>query len=95
LDRKNNSGDNTYNQTASSFMNSNEFYELYFSAESNEEYIYLLYSNILDREPDTNGQKYWINQIQGGYENKNDVLIGFAESKESKDIFIGETSLTI
>ena len=92
---KNNSGDNTYNQTVSSFMNSNEFYELYFSAESNEEYIYLLYSNILDREPDTNGQKYWINQIQGGFESKNDVLIGFTESTESKDIFTGETSLTI
>ena len=56
--------ENTYYQTAESFMNSNEMKELYFDTSSNEEYIFSLYKNILNREPDSFGYEYCLNQIQ-------------------------------
>ena len=92
--KMNETEENTYYQTAESFMNSNEMKELYFDTSSNKEYIFSLYKNILNREPDSLGFEYWMNQIQSNKENKNDLLIGFAESAENKQIFAEETSLT-
>ena len=84
---KNISGENTYLQTCVSFLNSDEFNSTYGSNPSNEEYVKRLYSNILTREPDIQGQSYWINQLNSQIENKVQVLIGFAESAENKGIF--------
>ena len=91
----NESGNNSYYQTSASFVNSKEFEQLYFDNQSNEAYISSLYNNILSREPDPNGYEYWLGQLEGYYENRNDLLIGFAESKENKQIFIEETSINI
>ncbi len=44
-----------------------------------KEYIFSLYKNILNREPDSFGFEYWQNQLQSNKENKNDLLIGFAD----------------
>ena len=86
---------NTHYQTAESFINSTEFKILYFNNSSDEECIVSLYKNILKREPDNIGYEYWLNQLQSEKENKTDLLIGFAESSESKEIFSDETSLII
>ena len=86
---------NTHYQIAESFITSNEFKKLYFNNSSDEEYIVSLYKNILNREPDNTGYEYWLNQLQSEKENKTDLLIGFAESSESKGIFSDETSLII
>ena len=89
----NESENNTYYQTSASFINSAEFKKLYFDGQSNEAYIHSLYNNIFNREPDTDGYEYWLGRIEGNYENRNDLLIGFAESIESKEVFMAETSL--
>lgn len=90
---KNNSKENTYYQTSSSFINSSEFKELYFATDSDKKYLSSLYNNVLNREPDSAGYNYWIKQLKGGYESRSDVLIGFAESQENKAIFSEETGL--
>ena len=59
-----------------------------------KEYIFSLYKIILNREPDSFGFEYWQNQLQSNKENKNDLLIGFTESAENKQIFAEETSIT-
>ena len=43
------------------FANSKEYYGLYGSTESS--FVRSLYKNILGREPDTEGFKYWTDQI--------------------------------
>ena len=75
---------NTYYQTAESFMNSNEMKELYIDTSSNEEYILSLHENILNKESDSFGFEYWLNQLQSNKDNQNNLLIGFAESTKNK-----------
>ena len=89
----NKSGIDSYEKTAKSFILSSEFQELYGIDASNEEYIRELYSNILDRSPDSNGFQYWLNQINNGYEDKSELLMGFSESSENKAIFSTETNI--
>ena len=83
----------SYRDTADSFLLSQEFKNTYSSELSNTEYINALYNNILGRAPDVNGSNYWLNQIEKGYEDKAELLMGFAESTESKSIFSIETGI--
>jgi len=88
---KNNSGTDSYRDIAKSFLDSDEFKSLYPEGSRNEDYISALYENVLDREPDLQGSIYWLNQIQNGYEDRADLLMGFAESNENKALFSLET----
>ena len=90
---KNQSGEDTFKKTAESFLLSNEFINLYGANTSNESYIKNLYSNVLERLPDSEGFNYWFNQIEKGFETKTELLIGFSESYENKLIFSGETGI--
>ena len=79
--------------TANSFIVSKEFITKYGNQTTNEEYLNNVYQNILDRSPDTIGFNYWINQLNVGNENRAEILMGFAESVENKQIFSAETNL--
>ena len=83
----NKSGANSYRQTASSFLISAEFNELYGESLSTHDYVNTLYKNILDREPDLPGQSYWIGRLENNLETRSEVLMGFSESVENKAIF--------
>ena len=91
--RKNQYGEDTYRDTAKSFIISDEFKKLYGIQSSDKEYINSLYLNILQRLPDEDGFNYWQNQLQGGYENRSELLMGFSESAENKSIFSNETNI--
>ncbi len=88
----NKSGIDTYRNIASSFIISKEFEDLYDTNPSNEKYITALYTNILDRAGDSEGFNYWLNQINKGHEDKSELLMGFSESLENKELFSNETS---
>ena len=90
---KNTSGIDSYRETAASFILSDEFITLYNMDSSDSNYIKNLYKNILDRLPDNDGFNYWLNQIEKGYENRSDLLMGFSESEENKAIFSTETNI--
>ena len=90
---KNQSGENTFIQTALSFINSEEFHNKYGDEVSNDEYINNLYKNILRREPDKDGFNYWLGQINDKSEEKVHLLMGFSESIENKEIFKLECGL--
>ncbi len=91
--KKNKSGENTFRQTASSFILSDEFTKTYGETSSNIEYINNLYQNILNRDPDTRGQSYWLGKLDEGLESRAELLIGFSESQENKEIFSSETNI--
>jgi len=84
---RNQSEENSYRQTADSFIISNEFKNLYGAELNNSEYISKLYNNIFDRNPDYSGKEYWINQLSTKQETRGEVLMGFSESNEHKIIF--------
>ena len=63
---------------ATAFINSDEFQEKYGNVD-NTGFVTLLYQNVLDREPDTDGLNYWVGELDGG-ETRENVLIGFSES---------------
>ena len=86
------SGVDSEREIASSFIRSNEFLEEYGRDISNNEFVKALYENVLKREPDINGLKYWTGQLNNGIEARNEILLGFAESNENKLYFI-ETTL--
>ena len=89
---KNKLGIDSYRNIASSFILSEEYISLYGLDSSNEQYISNLYENILERSPDSIGYNYWLNQINSGLENRSELLMGFSESTENKNIFINETN---
>jgi hypothetical protein len=70
---------------AHSFLISSEFTSLYgeFSTMEPQTIIDLMYKNVLNREPDGNGYRYWLDQMADGL-TASDVFISFANSVENK-----------
>jgi len=90
---KNNNLTDTYKDTAKSFIESQEFELLYGKEETNNQFITSLYSNVLKRNPDSDGFQYWSDQLDNGLENRSEILIGFSESLENKSLFSEETAI--
>lgn len=47
-----------------------------------DEFVNLLYQNVLDREPDPEGQAFWTSNLQSGILDRDDVVLAFSESPE-------------
>ena len=90
---KNNNLTDTYKDTAKSFIQSEEFEFLYGKESTNNQFITKLYNNVLKRNPDFDGFKYWTTQLDSGLENRSEILIGFSESLENKSLFSDETAI--
>lgn len=67
---------------ADSFLLSEEFQKLYGTAPTSEQYIDLLYANVLNRKADKDGYDYWNDYLAKGG-TRSEILIYFAESKEN------------
>lgn len=67
--------------TAEAFLSSEEFEGMYGPNMKNEEFISLLYRNILGRDGDIDGIAFWSKAMHDGLE-KAEVLVEFATSKE-------------
>jgi serralysin len=66
---------------AAGFTQSSEFINKY-GALNDDQFVTQLYSNILDRSPDTAGFNGWQSQLVSGASREH-VLVGFAESEEA------------
>ena len=74
-------GEIVFAEVAAAFMASDEFAELYPDGLSDEEFVTLLYQNVLKREPDNEGKAYWLKVLDEG-NLRSEVLMGFADSDE-------------
>jgi uncharacterized delta-60 repeat protein len=74
---------------AASFIASDEFTALYGAAPSASDFVTLLYKNALHRDPDQAGFDYWVGQVAGNYQSREQVLYGFSESDENQAALIG------
>lgn len=70
------------NSVSQSFINSAEFQQTYGPNLTNNQFITLLYNNVLDRAPDAGGLEYWNYQMNHGMERAS-VLANFSESTEN------------
>ena len=75
-------------ELSTGFINSEEFQSLYGTNPTDEEFIELLYNNVLDRNPDSGGYNYWLTQMDYGL-SREEVLIGFSESIENQLSLMG------
>jgi hypothetical protein len=69
---------------ASGFTNSAEFISLYGANNSNDDYLNLLYNNVLDRDGDPGGHAFWLGHLDAGSVTREQLLIDFSESRENK-----------
>lgn len=64
------------------FFNSKEYLK---KKTTNEQFVKSCYNTFLDREPEKSGFNYWVKKLKNGV-SRNDVLKGFAYSKEFTDL---------
>ncbi len=85
------------NSIANSFTHSDEFVSLYGKDITDKEYIDLLYHNVLSRDADSQGEEYWIKQMQNGLD-KADLLLSFSNSDEFMHltgVYFGNDFITV
>tara|TARA_B100001250_G_scaffold276754_1_gene239227 strand:+ start:1277 stop:3064 length:1788 start_codon:yes stop_codon:yes gene_type:complete len=87
------SGKDDERAVASSFLASAEFKERYGANVSNESYVNTLYVNVLGRDYDQAGYIYWLGNLNNGVETRYELLLGFSESLENKELFSEITGL--
>ncbi len=63
------------------FVNSREF-QLTYGSTSNDEFVALLYDNVLGRAPDADGLAHWLQLLDAGSATREFVVRGFSESRE-------------
>ncbi len=71
------------NDIAAAFADSTEFRNTY--GELNDaEFIALVYNNVLLRQPDLEGFRFWLNRMQDPNVSRGDLMVAFSESAEFK-----------
>lgn len=78
----------TLTEIASSFLGSDEFRDLYGSQLAAEDYVYQLYMNILQREPEGGGFNYWVDELRSERASEAEVLASFTESMENQELVL-------
>jgi hypothetical protein len=69
-------------EVAQEFINSAEFIRMYGANPSDEQFVDLLYANVLDRQADQSGYDFWIGALNRGL-TRAGLLAEFSESQEN------------
>ena len=75
------------------FSNSPEFTNRY-GALTNEQYVDLVYQNVLGRAPDPGGRQFYLERLADGRLTRGQMMIGFSESPEFQQIVLNEVYVT-
>jgi len=70
---------------AAQFAASDEFIDRYGSNPSNEALVEAMYENVLGREGDADGVRFWLDQLDSGAMTQVGVLVAFTDSTENID----------
>ena len=73
------------NDMSQHFSDSTEFQSTYGNL-SNEDFVKLVYQNVLGREADAGGLNYWTGLLDGGTLNRGSVMTEFSESAENTNL---------
>ena len=72
----------TISEISDSFADSTEFQNTYGSL-NNSDFVDLVYSNLFDREADSDGFAYWTGQLDNSIDSRGTVMASFSESQEN------------
>ena len=75
----------TLEEISSAFAGSPEFQSTYGSL-SNEQFVQLVYQNVLGRQPDEGGLAFWTGELDSGHRSRGQVMAGFSESAEYAEL---------
>lgn len=73
----------TLTKVSDTFAASSEFKRNYGSL-SNEQFVTLVYNNVLNRTPDASGYNYWVKRLNARTISRGGVMLQFSESSEFK-----------
>ncbi|GIL41413.1 DUF4214 domain-containing protein [Roseiterribacter gracilis] len=73
----------TFIQLANNFQHSAEFIARYGQNQTDEDYVFQLYKNVLGRDPDPDGYKFQLDHVKAGLA-RDQLLLNFADSAENK-----------
>lgn len=76
------------------FAASLEFQQRYGNL-TTEEFVTLIYQNVLGRNPDPGGYTYWVGQLNSGAMTRGQLMLGFSESTEYKGLTAYEVFVTM
>jgi hypothetical protein len=76
------------------FAASQEF-QLRYGSLSNEQFVTLVYQNVLGRSPDPGGSAYWVGQLNLGALTRGQMMLEFSESTEYKELISIEVFVTM
>ena len=68
-------------EISNTFSTVDEFTNMY-GPKTDEEFVQLVYQNVLGRQPDGSGLSYWVNDRLGNGDSRGTVMISFSESSE-------------
>ena len=78
---------------SNNFAASQEFIDRYGTL-TNDQFVDLVYQNVLGRAADPGGKSYWLGQLNGGT-TRGEMMIGFSESAEYQSAIFNETYVTM
>ena len=84
----------TLESISAQFAASAEFGTRY-GALTNQQFVTLVYGNVLGRAPDASGLAYWTGQLASGARDRGSVMLGFSESPEYRTTIGNEAYVTL
>jgi hypothetical protein len=77
--------------SASSFFAGSQEYKTLYGGTTNQQFVTLVYQNVLDRDPQPSETAYWRGRLDQGTITRGKLMIGFSESPEGKELRRGDT----
>ena len=74
----------TLSRISDNFAGSSEFNRRYGSL-TNRQFVQLVYTNVLGRQPDSGGLNYWTGQLDAKKKSRGQVMLNFSDSNEYKN----------
>jgi hypothetical protein len=87
----------TLSKISDNFAASSEFKNRYGTL-SNSDYVKLVYTNVLGRDPDPGGLSYWTGQLDAKKKSRGQVMLNFSDSNEYKNkkaLYVDAVSLYV
>lgn len=73
-------GESSLEEVSDYFFRSREFQARY-GYTSNDEFVELVYRNVMNRAPDPDGRRHWVDALERGYR-RGQMMLAFSESEE-------------
>jgi len=79
---------------SNAFAASSEFQQTYGNL-NNEQFVTMVYQNVLFRSPDSEGYAYWVDQLKSGAVTRAHVMLEFSKSVEYTRLISNEVFMTL